>query len=352
MYPVAIIGNDICARTLILALRNSGFDDIQWATNGPAATLPAHTLPANLSRIVNALGRQQQLLELGRTPTREQVRLARSGYLISELPLGKFIHDRYGAPHVNIETPELECVLEVKAPSISGVEGLDEAAELDRQFPVVLRTGPEHPIAAPTHTLFVASIEHSENPHQVNREANITWLGEGQCAWQFSTQTQDHYQFAVPLNRPPEPADWHFSLHQAISQATPLMQFSAQGNPVREHWQEGSVAYLGASCMAGNPLLPGSFCLGMEDAWVLSRMLENYEQDVADGLREYERFRRARTRRVAANIANAGRWLFATGRISRLGTYLGQALSTRFLPEIAMQRIDWLYGYDCIRGFR
>ena len=25
--------------------------------------------------------------------------------------------------------------------------------------------------------------------------------------------------------------------------------------------------------------------------------------------------------------------------------------SARFLPEIAMQRLDWLYGYDCIKGF-
>ena len=84
----------------------------------------------------------------------------------------------------------------------------------------------------------------------------------------------------------------------------------------------------------------------------MSRMLENYEEDVADGLREYERFRRARTRRVAANITTASRALTATGRLSRLGAHLARALSTRFLPEIAMQRIDWLYGYDCIKGFR
>ena len=31
--------------------------------------------------------------------------------------------------------------------------------------------------------------------------------------------------------------------------------------------------------------------------------------------------------------------------------HLGTALSTRFLPEIAMQKLDWVYGYDCIKGF-
>jgi hypothetical protein len=27
------------------------------------------------------------------------------------------------------------------------------------------------------------------------------------------------------------------------------------------------------------------------------------------------------------------------------------ALGSRYLPEIAMGRFDWLHGYDCVRGF-
>jgi 2-polyprenyl-6-methoxyphenol hydroxylase-like FAD-dependent oxidoreductase len=92
--------------------------------------------------------------------------------------------------------------------------------------------------------------------------------------------------------------------------------------------------------------------VGLEDAWVLSRMLENYEEAVDEGLREYARFRRARANRLSRAAAVRAEQYFENTRLGRLGRNLNLALSTRFLPEIAMQRIDWLYGHDCIRGFR
>ena len=36
-----------------------------------------------------------------------------------------------------------------------------------------------------------------------------------------------------------------------------------------------------------HPIAPETTWLGLEDARVLARMLENYEEDVADGVREY-----------------------------------------------------------------
>ena len=198
MYPVAVVGNDICARTLILALRNCGFEDIYWAASGPPAPVFAYTLPANLSRIVIALGQQQALLEHGLVPSRDQVRLARSGYLISELPLGKFIHDRYGAPHINIDARSLEQILDVALPA---PENTADPQQLSQQFNVVLQTQPDYEPGPLSHTLFIASIEHDEQSPAATREANIMWLGENQCAWQFSTRHQHHYQFAVPTDR-------------------------------------------------------------------------------------------------------------------------------------------------------
>ena len=73
---------------------------------------------------------------------------------------------------------------------------------------------------------------------------------------------------------------------------------------------------------------------------------------VHDGFDEYQKYRRARTRRV---VNMAGQLAVQENRAHAVKKFLHRlniALSTRFLPEIAMHRIDWLYGYDCIRGFR
>jgi 2-polyprenyl-6-methoxyphenol hydroxylase-like FAD-dependent oxidoreductase len=92
--------------------------------------------------------------------------------------------------------------------------------------------------------------------------------------------------------------------------------------------------------------------LGLEDAWVLSRMLENYEEDTADGLAAYAKYRRPRARRIAREVTATVKQHNALSPLGRLRRNINIAFSTRFIPEIAMQRIDWHYDYDCIRGFR
>ena len=57
----------------------------------------------------------------------------------------------------------------------------------------------------------------------------------------------------------------------------------------------------------------------MEDAWVLSRMMENYEEDIGDGLAAYERFRRPRHRKVLVNM----RTIFSNSH-----NHLGRAVSS------------------------
>ncbi len=337
MYPVAVRGGGVTARAVLIACRRTGFERLAWTERDAHTSLqPAWTLSANLTRVVHALGRGDALAEMAYAPNREQVRLARSGFLVAELPLGKFAADRYGAPHLNIEEEDL---LEVLAP------GGELAAAEPPVVVVDTRTQPTEQEAS--HTLWHAQLAQPQPQH-----ANITWLGSDQHAWQLSTLRATHFYLSAPAGRDLDPADWHPDLHDAVSEAHPLREFTASDQTVREHWYEGNIAYAGDACFTGHPYRREATQLGLEDAWVLSRMLENYEEDFADGLAEYEKFRRARVRRVANKNLHTAALYDRAGELGRTLRNLNIALASRFLPEIAMQRIDWLYSYDCIRGFR
>jgi hypothetical protein len=350
MYRIAVVGTNPTARASILACQLAGFDDITWVSpedesNAATAAVAAKTLPANLTRLITALGGGKTLLSRGHIPDREQVRFAASGYLLSELPLGKFAQDRYGAPHVNIADADLNQALGCTNELLSNT-GLDQLANSHEVVLVCadpLLIDPE-----PTHELWQAKLA----VDATTRNANVTWLGHGQTGWQFSTPEHTHYVFSTPVDVPLEKTAWHASLHEAIDTATLVGSFNTAGGPVRDHWQEGNVAYLGEACYGGNIYRRESLCLGLEDAWVVSRMLENYEEDIFDGLAEYERYRRPRTKKVARTSAEVAAKQVIRAPLLQVMRNLDTAFSTRFMPEIAMQRIDWLYNYDCIRGFR
>lgn len=349
MYPVAVVGANVTARTAIHACLRAGFTDITWANAEKisAPIRPALTVSANLSRIITALGHGAKLLEFSHEPDREQVRFAKSGYLLSELPLGKFAQDRYGAAHVNIEAADLETVLDVPA----DVLVTDDAMSvLEQTHRVVLQCeqGHKNDQATATHELWHAVL--ALDPEWQN--ANVTWLGHGATAWQFSTPRNTHFLFSLPRDTVLQADAWPPSLLGAFSAAQSLYTFQPTQNVVREHWYAGNVAYLGAACYQSNVYRREAELLGLEDAWVLSRMLENYEEDVHDGLQQYQNFRRPRTQRVARATLELAKQQEVQSAFGKLARNLNIAFSTRFLPEIAMQRIDWLYKYDCIRGFR
>lgn len=350
MYPVAIVGDTATARGALAACVKAGFDDLSWYRgDAPARALPACTISANTTRVISALHGHAVLEEFAHTPDRQQVRMARSGFLLSELPLGGFTRERYGAPLINVDTGDWPALL---GSDKFTLQPHQDMSALEQRYQAILVCTPQTQLtdtqATATHALW-----HAQLPFDAaTSRANITWIGTGQHAWQFSTRRHQHVYFSVPVDHRLDAAHWQPMLHPAIEAASRQFEFNAFDDAVRPHWHAGALVYLGEACSTFNPYLREAVGLGLEDAWVLSRMMENYEEDVSEGFSEYEKYRRARTRRVMRAAATAARQMNQSNRLSRLLHHLNVALSTRFLPEIAMHRVDWLYGYDCIKGFR
>ncbi|MCR9262027.1 MAG: hypothetical protein NXH95_20115 [Pseudomonadaceae bacterium] len=349
MYPLAVIGDNVTARAIVHAAQANGFADITWVGTPQATTLPATTLSANLTRVIHALGLSDALQQVSFQPDREQVRFAASGYLLTELPLGKFTTDRYGTQHVNIEHEDLLSLLTPRHPVRDKADPAPEQQTLEQNHSLVLDCASGQVKAgAPTHELW-----HATAPFEPGiARANMTWLGQGQTCWQFATPSALHYVFATPVNQPLVNHEWHESLHEPLAAAQLLQQFNAANTAVREHWYEGHIAYLGDACYTPNPFHRETHHIGLEDAWVLSRMMDNYEEDIGDGLREYQKYRRPRVQKIAARNVLIAQQHLPTDNLSRFRRNISMAFGTRFMPEIAMQKIDWLYSYDCIRGFR
>ena len=351
MYPVAVLGNTPTTRGLLLASKKAGFENVTWFKSAPRSAqatpleFPANPIAANTTRIINTLGGGEALLDLGHQPNRQQVRFANSGFLLTELPLGDFTKARYGAPMMNIENHHWTDLLALDDPPLD----YPTLNDLETNHSLVADCGPQAQLEVTmSHTLW-----HAAMPLNVKQShANITWLNQQQTAWQFSTRTATHILVAAPANQPPEEHQWHPMLREAIKQSQPVGMFNPFQILIREHWRAGKLVFLGEACSSPNPYLLEAAACGLEDAWVLSRMLENYEEDIDDGLQQYVRYRQPRARKIAAHGRSVAKRENLTQPHKRFLKHIKAAVSARFLPEIAMQNIDWFYGYDCIRGFR
>jgi len=354
---VAILGDDVCAFASVLACRLASLPELSLINPDPSNAHPArlgYTLPANQTRILSALGLSDQLLASAHQPDREQVRLGRSAYLVAELPLGDFLTKRYGAPHINIDSQTLHTLMKTAVGELIAPRDLMSLQTLEHEYDVVLNTSPptsSTPGMAPYRLWQLQGPLNS--PNGVPARANITWVNGQQCAWQFDTANHSHFVLAAPYAQTPDIDEWHPSLRNLIERALDGIAVEINStHPVRDHWVEGRLVHLGHAVWQPSPFCREAALTGLEDAWVISRMLENYEEDIDDALSSYAKYRRPRTQKIARycneiaakrdNVTNTKRFL----------EHIGTAVRARFLPEIAMQRIDWLYQYDCIRGFR
>ena len=346
MPALTIRGNDPTAHILRLACEENGLDAVTQIRGDYAPTIPAAILPANISKIITALIPEQGLKELSTLPDRKHIRLAKSGYLISEIPLGKFYSDRYGAKLYNIKENELNDLLKssLTSSTISQTSHNEHNSNIlavtDLPAAQLKKTNKYH--------TFYAEIPIDKKSFLIN----TTWIGKKQLAHQFCTSKSSHLVFLSQSEKPLDPNDWHPSIREAAEsarkrQAVPRIEATDDLTTI-----DGSIVKLGLAWSEDNWLLPESVHVGLEDAWVLSRMLESYEEDIDNAISYYEKYRKVRLARLRRMNDEEFTKCFETKGVGRLGQHIGLAFSTRFIPEIYMNRQDWLHGYDCLRGFR
>lgn len=351
MYSVAIIGESLGSQIAALACQASGFSDIaRYQSAQPSsASSGMYSLGANASRVLRALA-PDCMDTAGVTPDRYQVRFAKSAYLLAELPLGEFYHQRYGSPLINVNAKTLHRLIEELLGD--SLQPNIPLADAERRHDLTIVGNPitSPPPADTTPAPF--SVFHASLPDHALRRANVLWRGKGQYIEQMADAEQVYFRMITPSNRDFDAAEWHHSLQPALDAKVLQGGIEPMAYQASDTLFGGRVAYLSDALTPAPPSKLDAGNTGLEDAWVLSRMMENYEEDIGDGLAAFERFRRPRHRRVAARMREHLLRLTQPSTTKRFQHHLGTALKTRLLPEIALQQQDWLYEHDVIKGFR
>lgn len=405
----AIVGAGIAGTTLAIALRQSGLPvrlydlpDQHELAGRPSPTDAPLLLTANGTRVLHAIGLKEDLSGIALTPQFSTLRHARTGFLLSQRPLGAFSEARYGAPDILVggarlvqllrqHAAALGIPLEREAP-VTDVEAgtatltLADGRKVRHQSVAVACGLPKAPSVPGIADLLnerhwvgsnnLIALRASGNRLEPNRDHDRfinTWVADGLIAVEMpcpeslqAADRSDDQRVTLTLlapvdDRAGEDASAHVMLERLLQRAHPhlrglmvdpvierLIEPSAE---IADYWFAEKLVLLGGACHAhpGFPALNASAAL--EDAWVLSRMMERWEESPHEGFADYERYRKPRARRLR-NFAQAERKLFAErSGIAAWQRNLKWSLTSRFLPEIALQRLDWLYGYDCIRGF-
>lgn len=401
---VAIVGGGIAGTVLAIACRQAGLAvRIYEGDAEPGALLEIVELTANGTRVLNALGLKQALAGIAVVPAFATTRSAASAFLISQRPLGGFSEARWGAPSLLVEAGALIDLLRracgqesIPLALDAEVVGIDPEAGavtladgiVHRHLAVAVASGaPRVPVdtgapepladllerrqwqADPAFTVIRARARRPVPSRDHARFVN-TWLMPGAyCEERPADRAERDQQVelklvigrpdagaAVETDRPPAAAvltgmlsGCHPHLRSLAESLLDAAYLDGPVSSVAGRWHGGRAVLLGGACHAPAPCSELAPSAAMEDAWVLSRMMERWEEEPHQDFAEYQRFREPRARRMAAYVAERTAGQAAMGGIWRRN--LTSALTSRFLPEMVMQRLDWLYGYDCVKGF-
>jgi salicylate hydroxylase len=396
MVSIGIAGGGIGGLTLALACREAGLSDVTLYEQAeqPEALGAGVQLSPNATRVLFALGLKDELQRAAFHPSAIEFRTWRTGYQVASRPLGAISEARYGAPYYHVHRADLHAVL-LQAAGMRGVRLASgcpcRGAGQDGSGPWLdLDTGTaRHDVvigADGIHSAVRASLFHSAEPSftghlawrgmvpaaalpnvQVPPTATV-WLGPNRHFVHYYVRGGELINFVGvvesdrwigeswreagdPLELAADFAGWHPMVRMLIDSADEVFKWALYDRDPLPAWTRGAITLLGDACHPMLPYLAQGAAMAIEDAWVLSRMLERWEDDPARGLDEYERYRRPRTSRVQLRSRAQGREFHLHDPWQALGRNFKLALGSRFLPEIAMGRFDWLHGYDCVRGF-
>ncbi|MEM1433424.1 MAG: hypothetical protein AAGG11_05165 [Pseudomonadota bacterium] len=380
---LAVIGGGLAGAALVLALRREGQNHVTWYTAQDAAPGAVGTgfleLPPNAARVLNALGLRSQLDGFSKQPQALLHRAAGNSFVWADLPLGSFVIDRFKAPFLCGNPAALrrhlhnECVSlpgEQRSPRAAAAtaDGAVQAADGSWQSYdlVVLATGADailntelqHDTSSSTPSvMFNAALALEALPAALAQPVLTRWSHPEFDLWTLPETAGERLLLKLAPTEDGQGA--RTAGDRAPVAALPGWTAGAQWQPVQQQQTAApEQLYRDRLVLCGNaahrlPLGSGlGPALGLEDAWVLSRLIEQNDDELGAVGPEFQRYRAPRSRQVRQRTdRDRGRW-YAPSAPRRTLYRLRSLLTHRFLPEFAYQELDWLYGYDCVRGFR
>jgi salicylate hydroxylase len=394
---IGIVGAGPGGLALALACHHAGLTDLAiYEQADVIETVGAGLqLSPNATRVLQALGLRDELQRIAFYPQAVHFRAWRSGYLVAMRPLGRFSESRYGAPYYHVHRGDLQQLLleRVRALGIAvhagaALTSVDQTADRvaarfadgnQRVHDVLVGCDGIHSAvrgalfgdSSPRFTGHLAwrgLVPADRLPRGLLEPVVTAWLGPRKHFVNYFVRGGELVNFVGVIEdaswrgeswrEPGDPArlradfaDWHPVIGRIIDGAEDVFRWALHDHAPLASWSRGRVTLVGDACHPMLPYLAQGAAMAIEDAWVLARMLEQWEEEPMEALLQYERFRKPRAAQVQARSREQGEEFHLADRWRIVARNLKLGFGSRYLPELAMQQFDWLHGYDCVKGF-
>jgi salicylate hydroxylase len=383
--PILIAGGGIGGLALALALARRGRQSLVLEQRAAFAAAGAGIqLGPNGVHVLQALGIADALRPLVGTPERIRVHDGRTGHVLAELPLGRWIAERHGAPYWVAHRGDLHGALLAAAaaePRIALRPGFDLAsveqtregvkATSDRGEAIaggalvgadglwsrvrqtvwpsvrlrfagatatrtVIPSGQAQRLAAPEVGLWLAPAVHVVHyPVRAGAEIAVVVIAKEDWQGQGWDAEADRASLLARLR------GFHAGLTEVLAGVAQWRKWALYRLPPLPTWSADRIVLMGDAAHPMLPYLAQGGVLALEDALVLGQSLAAHIGDEPSAFRTFEATSRRRARRVQAMSLRQG-------HIYRLAPPLSWARDTilRLIPgNWLMTGYDWLYGW-------
>ncbi|MEX0346577.1 MAG: FAD-dependent monooxygenase [Rhizobiaceae bacterium] len=363
---IGIVGAGIGGLTAAIALRNVGHGVTVFEQSKAFGRVGADiNLTPNAVHALDRLGIGQRLRKTAARPTHRISRMWDTGAETSRLEMSDAAAQKYGAPQLTIHRADLLSALEEMLPS--GCFRMDHKATSvmengeavvhfkngsQASFDVIIgadgiHSAVRHAVFGPENPQFTglvswrATFPRERAADLPNLDAFTKWWGPetdrqivtfpltgGKEIFVFATTPQDDWQTeswtaAGEISELRQAySDFHPEARALLDACETVTKSALHVRDPLPQWSNGRVTLLGDAAHPMTPFMAQGACQAIEDAVVLSRVLEKVEAaDVHAALQRYEHARMDRTAKI--QIASRGNeWLKKGGNA------------------------DWVYGYN------
>ena len=390
---ILIAGGGIGGLTLAIALAQRGFAPVVLEQASRLEEVGAGLqLSPNGTRALASLGLLDSLRAVAVEPEGKRIRLWNTGETWPLFDLGPVAVAEYGFPYLMVHRGDLQSLmlaaLERCAPGALrlGVKvvGLEQEgdgvvallADGSREEGAVLigADGVHSSIRAglfgESHAEFTGCmawrgvIDAARLPAALMQPLGVNWVGPGRhvityplrsgtlmnfvgvvesSAWRSESWTARGTREECAADF----AGWHADVHTLIDNIDQHFRWALLSRKPLAEWRVGRVALLGDACHPMLPFMAQGAVMAIEDAVVLARCLETWDDPEA-ALAAYVAARVERTTRCV-QAADRQRLVFHNDQLSDAAD-AAVYVETQWDEERVHQRYDWLFSHDVVDG--